>query len=116
VLLLAYLLLLDLCCCQVWENGDFVAGYSVWTRDQVTATVHVEAPQPGMPDQRGTFALSITPPGMILSTALCHKYTDGLHFKQNYWQNVKRGAVPFLCGKLSAAGSASRTLTFCLTL
>jgi hypothetical protein len=48
---------------QVWENGDFVAGYSVWTRDQVTATVHVEAPQPGMPDQRGTFALSITPPG-----------------------------------------------------
>ncbi|KAF6256141.1 hypothetical protein COO60DRAFT_1531108, partial [Scenedesmus sp. NREL 46B-D3] len=48
---------------QVWENGDFVAGYSVWTRDQVTATVHVEAPKPGMPDQRGTFALSITPPG-----------------------------------------------------
>lgn len=47
---------------QVWENGDFVAGYSVW-RDQMTATVYVEPPQPGMPDQRGTFALSVTPPG-----------------------------------------------------
>ncbi|KAF8061371.1 ITIH5 [Scenedesmus sp. PABB004] len=47
---------------QPWDNGDFIAGYSVW-RDSMTATVHVEPPQPGLPDQRGTFALSITPPG-----------------------------------------------------
>jgi hypothetical protein len=47
---------------QGWSNSDFVCGYKVW-RNTMIATVHVEAPQPGMPDQRGTFALSITPPG-----------------------------------------------------
>eukprot|EP00879_Flechtneria_rotunda_P001855 GHRR01002023.1.p1 GENE.GHRR01002023.1~~GHRR01002023.1.p1 ORF type:complete len:570 (+),score=126.11 GHRR01002023.1:3309-5018(+) len=60
-----------LCCCcfwQVWDNCDFVGGYRVW-RDQITATVHVEPPQPGMPDQRGTFALSMTPPGPEHSVA-----------------------------------------------
>lgn len=47
---------------QSWDNTDFVAGYSV-RRDHLTATIHVEPPVPGMPDQRGTFALCITPPG-----------------------------------------------------
>lgn len=47
---------------QSWDNTDFVVGYGVW-RDHLTATVHAEPPTPGLPDQRGTFALSITPPG-----------------------------------------------------
>ncbi len=46
----------------MWDNADVVAGYAVW-RDTLCAAVHVEEPEPGAPDQRGTFALSVTPPG-----------------------------------------------------
>jgi hypothetical protein len=55
---------------QVWPNQDYVVGYSVW-RDSVTATVHVEPPQPDM-DEQGSFALAITPPGQWRRSADLH--------------------------------------------